>query len=65
MTENTTSTAIGKKFYKSKTFWVNVLALASIVVQSQTGFIIPPELQAGILSILNGVLRFTTTEPIQ
>ena len=65
MTENTASTTTSKKFYKSKTFWVNILALASIVVQSQTCFVIPPELQAGILSVLNGVLRFTTTEPIQ
>lgn len=65
MTENTVTTTTGKKFYKSKTFWVNVLALVSIVVQSQTGFVISPELQAGILSVLNGVLRFTTTEPIQ
>ncbi len=55
----------GKKFYKSKTFWVNVMALASIVIQSRTGFVIPPELQAGILTVLNGILRFSTTEPIE
>lgn len=62
MTNETTTT--GKKFYKSKTFWVNALSLVGLVVQSTTGFIIPPELQVGILSILNGFLRFTTTEPI-
>ena len=65
MTENTTSTSTGKKFYKSKTFWVNTIALAAIVVQSQTGFVIPPEAQAGIITVLNGLLRFATTEPIQ
>ena len=58
-------TTTGKKFYKSKTFWVNLLSLAGLVLQSQTGFVVAPELQAGILSVLNGILRFATTEPIE
>nr|BDD48252.1 hypothetical protein 2 [bacterium] len=63
MTE--TITKIGKKFYRSKTFWVNLLSLVGLVVQAQTGFVVPPEVQGGILTLLNGFLRFTTTEPIQ
>ncbi|OGI31336.1 MAG: hypothetical protein A2287_02780 [Candidatus Melainabacteria bacterium RIFOXYA12_FULL_32_12] len=54
-----------KKFYQSKTFWVNIISLAGLLVQSQTGFIIPAEVQAGILTVINTVLRFTTSEPIQ
>lgn len=65
MTDTNNLIPAGKKIYKSKTFWVNVIALASIIVQTKTGFVIPPELQAGILSVLNGILRFTTTEPIK
>ena len=59
------TTTTGKKFYKSKTFWMNALSLVGLIIQSSTGFIVPPELQAGILTILNGFLRFTTSEPIK
>lgn len=31
-----------KKFYQSKTFWVNVIATIAIGVQTQTGFVIDP-----------------------
>jgi len=56
---------MGKKFWLSKTFWVNILGLAALVAQSQFGFIISPEAQISILAVLNVVLRAVTKEPIE
>lgn len=53
-----------KKFYLSKTFWVNVIALIVMVVQSYTKFVIPPEQQVAILGIVNLILRAVTGRPI-
>ena len=54
----------GKKFWASKTFWVNVLAVIAIGVQSRYGFMVGPELQALALAGVNLVLRKVTKEPI-
>lgn len=54
----------GKKFYQSKTFWVNVIATVAVIAQSKFGFIISPELQAIGLSALNLGLRKISSEPI-
>ena len=64
MTDTTTPAPVGKKFWESKTFWVNVLALAGIVVQSQTGTELSPVIQGTFLTIVNVLLRLTTKEPI-
>ena len=53
-----------KQFWLSKTFWVNLIALVAIIVQSQTEFIISPDQQAIILGFINMVLRAKTKEPI-
>jgi len=53
-----------KEFFYSKTFWVNVIALVAIVLQSYTDFIIAPEAQASILVLINLVLRAITGEEI-
>lgn len=53
-----------KKFWQSKTFWVNVLSAAGIVVQTKTGFVIDPATQAVGLTVINGVLRAVTKEPV-
>ena len=49
-----------KTWYKSRTLWLNFLALLAFILQSQIGFVFSPELQAAILTILNFVLRFDT-----
>ena len=50
-----------KKWYASKTLWVNVLAVAAIVAQGLTGQqIISPAMQGVILGIINMVLRLVT-----
>lgn len=54
----------GKKFWASKTFWVNVLAVAAIGIQSRYGFVVGPELQALALAGVNLVLRKITDQPI-
>ena len=55
-----------KTLLNSKTFWTNLIALGVMVYQSVTGNTapIPLEIQAGILSIINIVLRTITKEPI-
>lgn len=53
-----------KKFWQSKTFWVNILSALAIVVQTKTGFIVDPTTQALALTFVNGVLRAVTKSPI-
>lgn len=54
-----------KKWYLSKTLWVNAIALAAIIVQSVTGNdLLGPEVQGGILAIINLILRVVTKEQL-
>lgn len=54
-----------KKFWRSKTLWVNMIALVAMVVQAKYGFIIALEEQAAILVIANLVLRALTKEGLE
>lgn len=50
-----------KSWYASKTLWVNAIAFAALLIQSfGTGFVIASEEQAGILIVLNILLRIIT-----
>lgn len=53
-----------KKFWQSKTFWTNVLAIACLVVQDQFGFALSAETQVSILAGVNMALRLITKEEI-
>lgn len=55
---------MGKKWYTSKTIWVNIIAAISSLVASQFGYTITVELQAGILMGINIILRIITKESI-
>lgn len=56
---------MGKKWYESKTMWVNIVATVVIIVQTVTGDdIFKPEYQVIALSVLNVVLRTITKENI-
>lgn len=55
---------MGKKWYTSKTIWVNIIAAISSLVASQFGYTITVELQAGILMGINIILRVITKESI-
>jgi len=54
----------GKKWYLSKTFWLNIIAIIVMIVQHFFGFAISPEWQIMILGAINTVLRAITKEPI-
>ena len=51
-----------KAWWKSKTLWINVIALAALIIQSQYGFIVSVEEQAAVIVITNLILRATTGE---
>jgi hypothetical protein len=59
LSENT-----GKKWYTSKTVWVNIIAAGALFAQMKWGFIIDPSTQALVLSGVNLVLRKITKEAI-
>jgi len=54
----------GKKFWTSKTFYVNILAVVAILLQNQFGFVLDAGTQVSILAAINVVLRLVTKEPI-
>lgn len=55
---------MAKKFWKSKMFWVNLIAIIAIIIQSQTGEVVSLEVQASALAIVNLLLRAITNQPI-
>jgi hypothetical protein len=55
---------MGKRIWKSKIVWTNIVALGLAVVQSQTGWVIPPETQGAVLTLINIILRGVTNEPV-
>jgi hypothetical protein len=61
-TNNTVSPA--KEFWESKTFWINVISILAIYIQTKTGFIIHPATQVDILAVVNVGLRFITHKAI-
>ena len=58
------SQVTGKKFYLSKTFWVNVVCAAALGLQMRYGFVIGAELQALALTVINLGLRKITNQPV-
>jgi hypothetical protein len=57
---------MAKRFWQSKTFWVNLIAAGALIYQGVTGHevVLSPEQQAIILAVVNLVLRAVTKEPI-
>jgi len=54
-----------KKWYKSKTAWVNLAAVVAMAIQWAVGVeLISLEAQAGILALINIVLRLITKTEI-
>jgi len=55
---------MGKKIWTSKIVWVNVIACVLAVIQSQTGWVAPPETQGAVLTLVNVLLRAVTNQPV-
>ena len=54
-----------KSIFVSKTFWVNLIAIAAMTAQGLTGKeIIPLEMQGTILGAVNVVLRLITKQAV-
>lgn len=51
-----------KKWIGSKTLWINVIAIAAIIIQAEYGFIVSPELELAALGVINLILRKYTNE---
>jgi hypothetical protein len=55
---------MSKKWYLSKTLWVNAIAIAALIAQAQLGFVMSGEEQVAILAVINLILRVVTKEPL-
>lgn len=53
-----------KKWYLSRTFWVNVLAIANIIIRAELGYTLTPAAEVAILGGINFILRIITKEKI-
>ena len=51
-----------KPWYYSKTLWINILALAALIIQGFSNFVIAPEEQAAVIVIINLILRAITKQ---
>lgn len=56
---------MGKKWYASKTLWVNVGAVIAFIIQSKTGNAMSLEGQSISLSVINICLRLITKDEIE
>ncbi len=55
----------GKKWYKSKTVWVNIITIVALITQMQIGFVMEPEEQLGIIAVINLGLRAITSAGLE
>ena len=53
-----------KSWIKSKTLWVNAIAIASIIIRAEMGYTFTPEFELLILGAINMILRVITKEEI-
>lgn len=53
-----------KSIYKSKTFWVNVIAIVAFGIQQKYGFVIDESMQVQVLAVINVLLRAVTSVPV-
>jgi hypothetical protein len=57
---------MNKKWYMSKTLWVNFIGFIAIGIQVVTGEqYFSPEYQAMALTVVNAILRMVTKEPLK
>jgi hypothetical protein len=56
---------MSKKWWKSTTIWVNVLMAAVAIADKLGPNVIPVEISAAIVAVVNILNRFRTTEPVK
>ncbi len=54
-----------KRFYQSKTLWVNFFALVATLAQAKWGMVISPEYQGYALVAVNLLLRAVTNKGLE
>ena len=54
-----------KKWIWSKTLWLNLIAIAGIILQCEYGFVIDAELEFAILGGINIFLRLITNKGLE
>ena len=55
---------LGKSWVRSKTLWVNILAVIAIVVSKYLGVEVPEDVTVGALAVINFILRLITSEAV-
>ena len=55
---------MGKKWFESKTIWVNFIAIIGDIVLHVTGNPLPAGVDVLALGIINAILRAVTKDPI-
>ncbi len=55
---------MGKKFFESKTIWVNIIAIVGDILLNVTGHGLPAGSDVVALGVINTILRLITKDPI-
>ena len=53
-----------KTIYRSKTFWVNLIAMVCFLIQHKYGYVIDEAMQMQILTVVNILLRTISSEGV-
>jgi hypothetical protein len=56
---------MAKKWYQSKTLWMNLVAAAAIFVSDSFGFELTAEETGAVLVMINLILRAVTKQPLE
>ena len=53
-----------KPWWGSKTRWINAIAIGTLIARGKFGYTASVELEAGILGLINLILRLVTKGPV-
>jgi LPS O-antigen subunit length determinant protein (WzzB/FepE family) len=53
-----------KTIWKSKTFWINAIAMVAFLVQHKYGYVVDQAMQVQALSVVNILLRTISSEGV-
>lgn len=56
---------VGKKWYRSRTVWVNLVMLVGSFLATEAGIVLEPEETAAIITFVNLILRIITKQPLE